>query len=73
VHCCKGVVVMPIKLLAGQCGNRTFGEVLKQLRCGKCRRKAPAPVYLCASHNRGFMGGPDPGWNIEIAPARNLR
>jgi hypothetical protein len=73
VHCCKGIVQMPVRMLIERYGNLTFGDVLKQLRCGKCHRKAPAPVYLCASHHKGFMGGPAPDWNIVIAPPRILR
>jgi hypothetical protein len=66
-NCCKGVTVYPVRLLAKQHGNRTFGQLLSQLRCKDCGGK-PAPVYLCAGHRQHNFGAP-PDWAIELTPA----
>jgi hypothetical protein len=51
LQCCKGTVLAPVRLLATQHGNVTFGHLLSRLRCGRCRRK-PRAVYLCAGPRR---------------------
>jgi hypothetical protein len=66
VHCCKGVVIFPTKLLVKHHGDRTLAAVLKSLRCSRCG-KPPAPVYLCAGH-RHHVGGAPPDWAIELVP-----
>ena len=58
---------------AKRSGNLTFAELLARLRCEKCRRKMPGPVYLCASQHREFQGGAAPDWSLEVVPPpRNL-
>ncbi len=67
LHCCKGTTVYPVKLLMERCGDITFDRLLARLRCQKCRRFRPAPVYLCAGH-RAFIGGAAADWAIELVP-----
>jgi hypothetical protein len=67
VHCCKGMVVYPVRLIAARYGDRTFGVVIGKLRCSRCGGK-PAPVYLCAGH-RTYCGGAAADWAIELVPA----
>ena len=67
LHCCRGQVVYPVRLLMTQHDDLTFAGLLNRLRCKKCRRK-PAPVYLCAGH-REHNHGAAPDWAIELVPA----
>jgi hypothetical protein len=64
LHCCKGTVLAPVRFLATQNGNVTFGEMLARLRCGRCRGK-PRAAWICAGHRRATGGGP-PDWAIEL-------
>jgi Uma2 family endonuclease len=64
LQCCKGTVLAPVRLLATQHGNLTFGHLLSRLRCGKCRGQ-PRAVFLCAGQ-RQTTGGPPPDWAIEL-------
>jgi hypothetical protein len=48
-------------------GDMPVLEAVKRSKCSKCRGP-PAPVYLCASHHRQFMHGPQPDWAIELVP-----
>ena len=67
IQCCKGVTMMPVKLLLGKHGNVTFRSLLGRLRCNKCG-KPSAPAYLCASHFRRAGGGMavTAAWAIEL-------
>jgi hypothetical protein len=56
------------KVIGVDMGNRWFAEVLRRLKCKYCRR-APSPVYLCASQHRVFRNGPLPDCSLEIVPA----
>jgi hypothetical protein len=56
LHCCKGVVLLPLRLLLMKRGDRTFEAALSAMRCDRCGGK-PAPAYLCAGHRRQ-VGGP---------------
>ena len=66
LNCCIGGLVFPVRLMRGQLGDLTFAEVLRRLRCRRCRRP-PAPVYLCAGHRQFNFGAP-PDWAIELVP-----
>ena len=55
----------PIRMLRAQHGNPTFAELLRRLRCQRCRRP-PAPVYLVAGFHRSRCGGPAADWAIEL-------
>ena len=66
LHCCKGVTVSPVRVIASNSGDRSFAEVLTRLRCSRCG-KPPAPVYLCAGH-REASGGAPADWAIELVP-----
>jgi hypothetical protein len=69
LQCCKGVTLMPVRLLLSQHGDRTFKTVIKQLRCDRCG-KSPAPIYLCASHVRRAKGmGAMADWAVELVGA----
>jgi hypothetical protein len=69
IQCCKGVTLLPVRLLLSQHGDRTFKTLIKQLRCDRCG-KNPAPVYLCASHFRRASGmGAMADWAIELVGA----
>ena len=66
---CGSTVLFPTKLLAERHGNKTFGEVLGRVKCGRCG-KPPESVYLCAG-NRNRHGGPPADWAIELlTPSR---
>jgi hypothetical protein len=45
IQCCKGVTLLPVRLLLSQHGDRTFKTLIKKLRCDRCG-KSPAPIYL---------------------------
>src|ERR1700722_2730019 len=64
LHCCRGQSVFPVRLLMRDHGDRTFAEVLAELRCRQCR-KPPAPVYLCAGPREHTMGARR---SIELVP-----
>jgi hypothetical protein len=66
LHCCKGVTVLPVRMIVDNSGDRPFAEVLSRLRCSRCG-KPPAPVYLCAGH-REASGGAPADWAIELVP-----
>jgi hypothetical protein len=69
LQCCKGVTLMPVRLLLSRHGDRTFKTLIRQLRCDRCG-KSPAPIYLCASHFRGAKGmGAMADWAVELVGA----
>jgi hypothetical protein len=68
LKCCRGATILPVRLLAQDYGDRTFAELLRRLRCAKCKRP-PAPVYLCAGH-REHNHGAAADWAIELVPVR---
>ena len=68
LHCCRGQVMLPVRLLLQEHGDPTFAELLRRLRCQRCKR-APCPVYLCAGA-REHNGGATPDWAIELVPKR---
>jgi hypothetical protein len=70
LNCCRGMTVMPVRLLMQQWGDVSFAELLPRLRCRKCKRP-PAPVYLCAGHREHNSGAP-PDWAIELVPVPSL-
>jgi hypothetical protein len=61
-----------VGLLMERAGNITFETLLARLRCEKCRRFHPAPVYLCAGP-RSFVGGSAADWAIELTPPPRRR
>jgi hypothetical protein len=66
ITCCKGIILMPVRLLLRQHGDLTFNDLLQRLRCEKCGNH-PAPVYLCASHfRRGNSLGTMADWAVEL-------
>ena len=67
VRCCTGIYPIPVKMLLAKHGDLTFADLLRKLRCSRCRKHA-APVYVNASHHRTACGGPPPGWSIELRP-----
>jgi len=68
LHCCKGMTIYSVRLLAARGGNLTFAQTLDRLRCEQCRQKLRGPVYLIAGHNRAFCHGAPPDWSLEIMP-----
>jgi len=64
--CCAGQTVVPLRVLTSHYGDPTFAEILRRLRCRRCRRP-PAPVYLCAGH-REHNNGAAPDWAVELVP-----
>jgi hypothetical protein len=68
LNCCRGAIVLPVRLLAQDRGDQTFAAIVARLRCSKCGRP-PAPVYLCAGHREHHHGAPA-DWAIELVPAR---
>ena len=65
--CSPRVVVMPVRLLLLERGDRRFSQVTAALRCSTCRGK-PSPVFLIAGHSRSFTGGGPPDWAVELVP-----
>jgi hypothetical protein len=68
LHCHGGSVGYPVRLLIKRKGDMTFESFLSRLRCKRCGRPRPAPVYLVAGHHRTARYGPDPDWSIELVP-----
>jgi hypothetical protein len=68
LHCRGGSVGYPVRLLVERQGDMTFENLLRRLRCKRCRGVKPAPVYLVAGHHRTARGGPDADWSIELVP-----
>jgi hypothetical protein len=66
LHCCRGQVVYPVRLLLTSYAGLTFTQILARLRCKHCGGK-PAPVYLCAGHREHNHGAP-PDWAVELVP-----
>jgi hypothetical protein len=68
LHCCGGSVGYPVQLLIKRKGDMTFKDLVKRLRCKRCGRPSPAPVYLVAGHHRTACFGPDADWAVELVP-----
>jgi hypothetical protein len=68
-----GSVGYPVRVLIARKGDMTFENLLRRLRCKRCRAVKPAPVYLVAGHHRTRRGGPDADWSIALAPPVFLR
>jgi hypothetical protein len=71
LHCphCRGVSVgYPVRMLIERHGDMTFENLLRRLRCKRCHRVKPAPIYLVAGHHRTACGGPDADWSVELVP-----
>jgi hypothetical protein len=68
LQCCGGSVGYPVRLLMRRNGDMTFENVLKRLRCKRCHRFNPAPVYLVAGHHRTARFGPDADRAVELVP-----
>ncbi len=64
---CERMTQYPVRMLRGEHGDLSFEKLLPRLRCKDCRVK-PAPVYLCASYHRVFLGGPPPDWAVLLVP-----
>ena len=45
-----------------------FEALLKRLRCKRCGKSKPAPVYLVAGHHRTVRYGPTADWAVELVP-----
>jgi hypothetical protein len=63
-----GSVGYPVRVLIARKGDMTFENLLRRLRCKRCRAVKPAPVYLVAGHHRTRRGDPDADWSIALAP-----
>jgi hypothetical protein len=68
LHCCGGSVGLPVSLLTQRRGDITFETLLKRLRCKRCGKSKPAPVYLVAGHHRTARYGPTADWAVELVP-----
>ena len=68
-----GSVGYPVRVLIARKGDMTFENLLRRLRCKRCRAVKPAPVYLVAGHHRARRGGPDADWSIALGPPVFLR
>jgi hypothetical protein len=73
LHCRGGSVLYPVRLLIKSQGDMTFENLLRRLRCKRCRAVKPAPVYLVAGHHRTASGGPDPDWSLELVPPPDVK
>ena len=68
LNCCRGQVILPVRLLLNKHGDPTFAALLARLRCGRCKGH-PASVFLCAGA-REHTGGAPPDWAIVLVPPR---
>jgi hypothetical protein len=73
LHCCGGSVGYPVRLLMKRKGDMTFENLLLRLRCKRCGRARPAPVYLVAGHHRTARYGPEADWALELVPPPELK
>ena len=48
LHCCGGSVDYPVQLLIKRRGDMAFKDLVRRLRCKRCGRSNPAPVYVVA-------------------------
>jgi hypothetical protein len=65
---CAKTVVIPLRMLRLDFGGARILDIVAKLRCHSCGVK-PAPVHLCASPHRTFLGGPQADWAIELVAA----
>ena len=69
LNCCKGVTLLPFRLLVEQRGGQQrLRDTLPRLRCKSCGR-APATAYLNEIPNRTPNHGAPPGWSVQLIPA----
>jgi len=54
LHCCKGTVMYPVKLLLAR------GAI------GRLAAVRPGAVFLCETPYRKSSYGPAPGWSVEL-------
>jgi hypothetical protein len=54
-------------------GDMTFENLLRRLRCKRCRAVKPAPVYLVAGHHRTARHGPEADWALELVPPPEVK
>ena len=59
--------MIPLRMLRLDFGGARVLDIVEKLRCSVCKMK-PAPVHLCASPNRTFIGGHAADWAIELVP-----
>jgi hypothetical protein len=58
-----------VRLLIQRRGDITFEAMLKRLRCKRCGKGNPAPVYLVAGHHRTARYGPTGGLGGGVGAA----
>ena len=58
-------MISPTKLLAAECGNDTFQNLLGRAKCSHCSARA-ARVWLCAGLHREIGISVTPDWSIEL-------
>jgi hypothetical protein len=68
-----GSVGYPVRLLIKRQGDMTLENLLRRLRCKRCRATKPAPGYLVAGHHRTARGGPDADWSLELVPPPEVK
>jgi hypothetical protein len=68
LQCCGRSAGLPVRLLIRRGGDITFEALLKRLRCKRCGKRNPAPVYLVAGHHRTTRYGPAADWAVELVP-----
>jgi hypothetical protein len=73
LHCCGGSVGYPVRLLMKRKGDMTFENLLSRLRCKRCGRARPTPVYLVAGHHRTARYGPEADWALELVPPPEVK
>jgi hypothetical protein len=73
LHCCGGSAGYPVRLLMKRKGDMTFENLLSRLRCKRCGRARPAPVYLVAGHHRTARYGPEADWALELVPPPEVK
>jgi len=71
LHCRGGSVGYPVRLLMERKGDMTFENLLSRLRCKRCGRPRPAPVYLAAGHHRTARYRPERIGRLSWCRRRN--
>ena len=64
---CGKMVIVALRTFRLDFGGARVLDLVGKLTCRVCGAK-PAPVYLCASPNRTFVGGHAADWATELVP-----
>ena len=66
--CSSYTTLIPVRLLAQEQGDCSFGQMIAAMRCSDCERK-PTLIHLVAGHTRSQKHGRPQDWAIELVPS----